>query len=197
MINLCFTESWNCVVFELKSACAWTLWPSCLFHFGSRSCSASSWWQPWMVDGGTVFFYFKLKSLSGLSTPVQSSLSAATRMQFVGFYFSFFLQVKQKARKDTSSLSAGRWEESIRRERTRGHLRFLSLESRDLFSVTSAHLPALWPVYFYCQVSLLLSVAVSLSVPQWCIINKLVSGLIHTPVVSRYVSPSSSTFPKT
>lgn len=154
------------------------------------------------LDGGwwnCFFFYFKLKSLSGLSTPVQSSLSAATRMQFVGFYFNFLLQVKQKARKDTSSLSAGRWEESIRRERTRGHLRFLSLESRDLFSVTSAHLPALWPVYFYCQVSLLLSVAVSLSVPQWCIINKLVSGLIHThtPVVSRYVSPSSSTFPKT
>ena len=60
------------------------------------------------------------------------------------------------------------------------HLRFLSLESHDLFSLTSAHLTALWPVYFYCQVSVFLSVAVSVSISSMMYYKQAVSSLIHT-----------------
>lgn len=121
------------------------------------------------------------------------------------FYFNFLLQVKQKSSHgwlqpfSRATRGINQEGEEGRKQLHNCHLRFLSLGSHDLFSLTSAHLPALWPVYFYCQVSLFLSDAVSVSISSMMYYKQAVSSLIHThtPVVSRYISPSSSTRPKT
>lgn len=187
IMNSCFTESRNYVVLKLKSACAWTLWPSCLLNLGSHSCSALSWWQPRIAE----LVFYNWHDFQGCQHQLKNHLSRSPFSHHQDavwrvFYFNFLLQVKQKSSHgwlqpfSRATRGINQEGEEGRKQLHNCHLRFLSLGSHDLFSLTSAHLPALWPVYFYCQVSLFLSDAVSVSISSMMYYKQAVSSLIHT-----------------
>lgn len=90
IMNSCFTESRNYVVLKLKSACAWTLWPSCLLNLGSHSCSALSWWQPRIAE--LVFYNWHdfqgcQHQLKKSSLPIPFQPPSGCSLQ--GFLFQF------------------------------------------------------------------------------------------------------------
>ena len=156
-------------------------------------------------DSGTVFFFFITDmTFKVVNTSEKSSLpipfQPPSGCSLQGFLFQFLAASEAESSHGYLQPFSGAMR-GINQEGEEGreqlhncHLRFLSLESHDLFSLTSAHLTALWPVYFYCQVSVFLSVAVSVSISSMMYYKQAVSSLIHTHTHTHTHQSSLATF---